>query len=84
MLLAWRIDEYNEMATELFPYIHFTPGCGLGILGGIDYQMKTRRYGTFMEVQWLRLCLPMLGVQVQSLVGELRLKLVIISYRNIP
>ena len=50
MVLAWRKDEHNEMATESFPCIHFTPGCGVGMLGGIDYQMKTSRYGTFMEV----------------------------------
>ena len=29
--------------------------------------------GTSLAVQWLRLCLPMQGVQVQSLVGELSL-----------
>ena len=29
--------------------------------------------GTSLAVQWLRLCLPMQGVQVQSLVGEPRL-----------
>jgi len=28
--------------------------------------------GGFPAVQWLRLCLPMQGVQVQSLDGELR------------
>ena len=29
--------------------------------------------GTSLAVQWLRLCLPMQGVQVRSLVGELSL-----------
>ena len=28
--------------------------------------------GTSLEVQWLRLCLPTRGVQVRSLVEELR------------
>ena len=28
--------------------------------------------GTFLAVQWLRLYLPMQGVRVQSMVGELR------------
>ena len=28
--------------------------------------------GASLAVQWLRLCLPMQGVQVQSLVGQLR------------
>ena len=29
-------------------------------------------YGTSLVVQWLRFCLPMQGLQVQSLVRELR------------
>ena len=33
---------------------------------------KTNDQGTSLEVHWLRLCLPMQGVRVQSLVGELR------------
>ena len=33
---------------------------------------KNHVLGTSLAVQWLRLCLPMQGVQVQSLVGELR------------
>ena len=33
--------------------------------------IKIGQIGTSL-VQWLRLCLPMQGVQVQSLVGELR------------
>ena len=35
-------------------------------------QQTSRRGGIFLAVQWLRLCLPMQGVWVQSLVGELR------------
>ena len=34
--------------------------------------LKDPGVGTSLAVQWLRLCLPMPGVQVQSLVGELR------------
>ena len=33
---------------------------------------KINDQGTSLEVQWLRLCLPMQGVKVQSLVGKLR------------
>ena len=33
---------------------------------------KQALIGTSLAVQWLRLCLPMQGVRVQSLVGELR------------
>ena len=33
---------------------------------------KTNDQGTSLEVHWLRLCLPMQGMRVQSLVGELR------------
>ena len=32
---------------------------------------KTKSLGTSKEVQWLRLCLPKQGMQVQSQVGEL-------------
>ena len=34
--------------------------------------VKEKRIGTFLTVQWLTLHLPMQGVQVQSLVRELR------------
>ena len=33
---------------------------------------KCRKHGNSLEVQWLRLCVPMQGAQVQSLVRELR------------
>ena len=35
-------------------------------------KQTSRRGGIFLVVQWLRLCLPMQGVWIQSLVGELR------------
>jgi len=35
--------------------------------------LKQRLTGTSLVAQWLRLCLPMQGVQVNSLVRELRL-----------
>ena len=34
--------------------------------------MNEERLGTSMEVQWLRICLPMQGTRLESLVGELR------------
>ena len=38
----------------------------------VKYDDKTGPLGTSLAVQWLRLCLPMQGVQVRYLVGELR------------
>ena len=36
------------------------------------HMQKSKPLGTSLMVQWLRLCLPMQGVQFQSLVMELR------------
>ena len=36
-----------------------------------QYKRLTKR-GTLLVVKWLRICLPMQGTRVQSLVGELR------------
>ena len=36
------------------------------------HMQKIKPLGTSLVVQWLRLCLPMQGVQFQSLVMELR------------
>ena len=35
------------------------------------YLLKCKQVGTSLVVQWLRLCLPMQGMRVRSLVGEL-------------
>ena len=41
--------------------------------GKINAKISTRTFpGTSLGVQWLRLHLPMHGMQVQSLVGQLR------------
>ena len=39
------------------------------ILGNQIYQLK-KDYGTSLVVQWIRICLPMQGIQVRSLVLE--------------
>ena len=44
---------------------------GFGV-NKIFKQNNIRSFGTPLVVQWLRICLPMHGTQVQSLVGELR------------
>ena len=36
----------------------------------IEKQVKTPRRGTSLVAQWLRICLPMQGTQVRSLVQE--------------
>ena len=57
---------------------HFTPWASVvpsekwaqmfsGLLGVIS---RIKWVGTSLEVQWLRICLPMRGIQVQSLVRE--------------
>ena len=47
-----------------FKWLHFCPM--------VTRTLKILIYGTSLEVQWLRPCLPMQGAQVRSLVGELR------------
>ena len=37
----------------------------------LPYQIKNRICQDFLVVQWLRLCLPMQGIRVRSLVGKL-------------
>ena len=46
--------------------------CELSQLASHISVSKTDEVGTSLAVQWLRLCLPMQGVRVRSLVGELR------------
>ena len=38
----------------------------------MDLQEKQKASGTSLVVQWLRVCLPVLGMQVQPLILELR------------
>ena len=45
-------------------------GAGTGKKGG--YPPVNHQSGTSLVLQWLRLCLPVQGVQVQSLVREQR------------
>ena len=39
------------------------------ILGNLIYQLK-KDYGTFLVAQWIRICLPLQGIQVQFLVQK--------------
>ena len=48
---------------------HFLSG---GLPKNLQACFKTTRLGTSLEVWWLRLCLPVQRVRVQSLFGELR------------
>ena len=46
---------------------------GEGAKGGNPrFEVKSEALGTSLAVQWLRLCSPVQGAQVRSLVGELR------------
>ena len=44
----------------------------ISIIEKMFHMQKIKPLGTSLVVQWLRLCLPMQGVQFQSLVMELR------------
>ena len=42
------------------------------IFSSAEKKKKNSSAGPSLVVQWLRICLSMQGIQVQSLVGELR------------
>ena len=44
----------------------------MGLIWAMYFKLLIRQTGTSLAVQWLRLHLPMQGVQVRSLVGKLR------------
>lgn len=57
-----------------FRHLSFSPAIFLQWkCGDMDLMKKTKRTrGTFLVIQWIRLCLPMQGLQVRPLVSKLR------------
>ena len=49
----------------------------------MEIHIKILRAGISLVVQWLRFCLPMEGVQVQSMVRELRVTCRMADIQNI-
>ena len=57
-LISYRIDRFDLLSVQ-------------GTLSHLADQ-KTKTTGTYLVIQWLRICLPMQRIQVQPLLRELR------------
>ena len=55
-----------------FSFVLFSQKKKAFTLESIKYTCKEIQEETSLVAQWLRICLPMQGMQVQYLVGELR------------